>query len=264
MIVLIRGAGDLATGIALRLFHSGFQVVMTELAHPMTIRRTVAFSEAIRTGKTTVEDVTAIRVHTPQEAKNAMEQHLIPVLADPECLCREILKPDALVDAILAKKNLGTKLTDAPVVIGVGPGFTAGIDCHAVVETMRGHTLGRAIYDGPALPNTNIPGLIGGFAGERVLRAPADGIFRTEAQIGDHVKEGDIVGYVGDQPMRSTISGVLRGLIADGTPVCQGLKSGDVDPRNDASYCTTSSDKALAIGGGVLEAILFLGKYLSH
>ena len=262
MLVLIRGAGDLASGIALRLFRSGFSVVMTDLPHPTSIRRTVAFSEAIVHGETTVEDVTAKRAESASEALKLLNDGVIPVLADPECTCRANLKPHVVVDAILAKRNLGTKITDAPIVIGVGPGFTAGEDCYAVVETMRGHTLGRVIYDGSALPNTNIPGLIGGFAGERVLRAPADGVFRTAASIGDLVNEGDTVGYVGDAPMKCTISGVLRGLIADGTAVHRGMKSGDVDPRGDVSYCKTASDKALAIGGGVLEAILNLSNVL--
>lgn len=258
MLVLIRGAGDLASGIALRLVHCGIFVVMTDLPHPTAIRRTVAFSEAIVHGETTVEDVTARRAETAQEALELLTKDIIPVLTDPECTCRAALQPDAVVDAILAKRNLGTNITDAPIVIGVGPGFTAGVDCHAVVETMRGHTLGRVIYKGSALPNTNIPGLIGGFAGERVLRAPADGIFRAAAKIGDMVQDGDTVGYVEGQPMKCTISGVLRGLIADGTTVHQGMKSGDVDPRGDVSYCATVSDKALAIGGGVLEALLHL------
>ena len=161
-----------------------------------------------------------------------------------------------MVDAILAKRNLGTKITDAPCVIGVGPGFTAGVDCHACVETMRGHTLGRVITEGSPIPNTNIPGLIGGFAGERVLRAPADGIFRQRLEIGDMVEQNEIAGYVGTEPMRCQISGVLRGLLADGTPVHRGMKAGDVDPRGEVSYCQLVSDKALAIGGGVLEAIL--------
>lgn len=262
MLVLIRGAGDLASGIALRLFRSGFSVVMTDLPHPTSIRRTVAFSEAIVHGETTVEDVTGNRAESPAEALKLLNDGVIPVLADPECSCRTELKPHVVVDAILAKRNLGTKITDAPIVIGVGPGFTAGEDCYAVVETMRGHTLGRVIYEGSALPNTNIPGLIGGFAGERVLRAPADGVFRASASIGDLVNEGDTVGYVGDAPMKCTISGVLRGLIADGTTVHRGMKSGDVDPRGEVSYCTTVSDKALAIGGGVLEAILHLSNIL--
>ena len=262
MLILIRGAGDLASGIALRLFRSGFSVVMTDLPHPTSIRRTVSFSEAIVKGEATVEDVTAKRAESAAEALELLNDGVIPVLADPECACRAELKPHVVVDAILAKRNLGTKITDAPIVIGVGPGFTAGEDCHAVVETMRGHTLGRAIYEGSALPNTNIPGLIGGFAGERVLRAPADGAFRTAASIGDLVNEGDTVGYVGDAPMKCTISGVLRGLIADGTMVHKGMKSGDVDPRGDVSYCQTASDKALAIGGGVLEAILHFSNAL--
>ena len=262
MLILIRGAGDLASGIALRLFRSGFSVVMTDLPHPTSIRRTVSISEAIVRGETTVEDVTAKRAESASEARKLLNDGVIPVLADPECACRAELKPHVVVDAILAKRNLGTKITDAPIVIGVGPGFTAGEGCHAVVETMRGHTLGRAIYEGSALPNTNIPGLIGGFAGERVLRAPADGTFRSVASIGDLVNEGDTVGYVGDAPMKCTISGVLRGLIANGTMVHKGMKSGDVDPRGDVSYCQTASDKALAIGGGVLEAILHFSNVL--
>ena len=168
------------------------------------------------------------------------------------------------MDAILAKRNLGTAITDAPVVIGVGPGFTAGTDCHAVVETMRGHTLGRVIYRGSALPNTNIPGLIGGFAGERVLRAPCDGVFRQALDIGAQVRAGDIAGYVEDQPMICTIDGVLRGILPSGVTVYKGMKSGDVDPRCQPDYCRLASDKALAVGGGVLEAILQKTGVLKH
>ena len=258
MLAMIRGAGDLASGIALRLYHSGFDVAMTDLAAPMAIRRTVAFSEAVVHGVTTVEDITARRVETVQQANECCAAGEIPVLVDPEAaLCRE-LKPDVLVDAILAKRNLGTKITDAPVVIGVGPGFTAKVDCHAVVETMRGHTLGRVIYEGSALPNTTIPGLIGGFAGERVLRAPADGVFEGCRKIGEMVRSGDVAGYVAGEPMRCTIDGVLRGLIATGAEVKCGMKCGDVDPRGKIEYCYTVSDKALAVGGGVLEAALHL------
>ena len=177
MRVLIRGAGDIATGIALRLYRSHMQVVMTDLPAPTAIRRTVCFSQAIVLGRTEVEGVAAVLAADAAEAESLLAQEVVPVLADPDCRCRQALRPDAEVDAILAKRNLGTAITDAPVVIGIGPGFTAGADCHAVVETMRGHTLGRVIYEGSALPNTNIPGLIGGYAGERVLRAPADGIF---------------------------------------------------------------------------------------
>ena len=258
MLALIRGAGDLASGIALRLYRSGVKIVMTDLERPMAIRRTVAFSDAILHGTMTVEDVTANYARDVQQAREILAQGMIPVLADPDCRCRELLKPDVIIDAILAKRNLGTRITDAPIVIGVGPGFTAGEDCHAVVETMRGHTLGRVIYRGSALPNTNIPGLIGGFAGERVLRAPADGIFESTHRIRDLVKEGETVGFVAGEPMKATISGVLRGLIADGAEVKKGLKCGDVDPRGEVAYCDTVSDKASAIGGGVLEAVLHL------
>ena len=256
MRVLIRGAGDLASGIALRLFHAKMEVVMTDLPHPTAIRRTVCFSQAILFGTMTVEDVTAVFAETSEAAVSILKEKKIPVLADPEAAYIAALRPDAVVDAILAKRNLGTKITDAPCVIGVGPGFTAGVDCHACVETMRGHTLGRVITEGSPIPNTNIPGLIGGFTGERVLRAPADGIFRQRLEIGDMVEQNEIAGFVGTEPMRCQISGVLRGLLADGTPVHKGMKAGDVDPRGEVSYCQLVSDKALAIGGGVLEAIL--------
>jgi len=263
MLAIIRGSGDLASGIALRMKRSGIGIVMTDLAKPTSIRRTVCFSEAIVHGECFVEEIKAKKAENAADALEIVKAGDIAVLADPECKCQDELKPDILVDAILAKKNLGTKITDAPVVIGVGPGFTAGEDCHAVVETMRGHTLGRVIYKGSALPNTNIPGLIGGFAGERVLRAPATGTFETVLDIGAVVKQGDIAGYVAGEPMRCTLDGVLRGLIADGTEVFKGMKAGDVDPRGDVEYCKTSSDKALAIGGGVLEATLKLTKALS-
>ena len=263
MLVLIRGAGDIATGIALRLFRAGMQVVMTDIALPTAIRRTVAFSQAVLDGKTTVEDITAVRC-TVEEVPSILQAGQIPILIDPDCICRNALQPDALVDAILAKKNLGTAITDAPAVIAVGPGFTAGVDCHAVVETMRGHYLGRVILDGPAAPNTNIPGLIGGYAGERVLRAPCDGLFRQALSIGDQVQVGDIAGYVNEEPMRCTISGVLRGILPSGVPVHKGMKSGDVDPRCQIDHCYCASDKALAVGGGVLEAILQQTGVLKH
>lgn len=258
MFALIRGAGDLASGIALRLWHSGFDVVMTELEHPTCIRRTVSFSQAVVNGRADVEDVSAQKAENITHAGELLKRDILPVFVDPACRCREELKPDVVIDAILAKRNLGTKITDAPIVIGVGPGFEAGVDCHAVVETMRGHTLGRVIYQGTALPNTNIPGRIGGFAGERVLRAPDSGVFRGTRQIGEVVEAGDIVGYVGDKPMKCTIGGVLRGLLADGATASQGMKAGDVDPRGKKEYCYTVSDKALAVAGGVLEAILCL------
>ena len=256
MLVLIRGAGDLATGIALRLWRAGLPVVMTDIEQPTAIRRTVCFSQAIVHGEATVEDVRAVRAETAAQALELLAEGVIPVLADPEGKCIAKLQPGAVVDAILAKRNLGTKITDAPVVVGVGPGFTAGVDCHAVVETMRGHTLGRVIWEGGALPNTGIPGLIGGFAGERVLRAPADGVFRQLLDIGAQVKQGDVAATVGGIPMVCTLDGVLRGILPDGTPVHRGMKAGDIDPRCKVEHCYTVSDKALAVGGGVLEAIL--------
>ena len=258
MLVVIRGAGDIATGVALRLWRMGIQVAMTDLEKPTAIRRTVAFSQAIVHGETVVEGVTARRAESPDQALELLKSGVIPVLAVPEGACVPVLKPAAVVDAILAKKNLGTNITDAPVVIGVGPGFTVGTDCHAVVETMRGHDLGRVIWKGSATPNTGLPGLIGGFAGERVLRAPADGVFHQLLDIGAQVKMGDAAAEVGGVPMLCTLDGVLRGILADGTPVRKGMKAGDVDPRNQAENCRRASDKALAVGGGVLEALLAL------
>ena len=248
----------MATGIALRLWRAHIRVVMTDIERPTAIRRTVCFSQAIVHGETSVEDVTAKQATSAKAALVILKTGCIPVLADPEGACIPALKPDAVVDAILAKKNLGTKITDAPVVVGVGPGFTAGVDCHAVVETMRGHYLGRVIHEGTAIPNTGIPGLIGGFAGERVLRAPADGVFRQMLDIGAQVKMGDVAATVNGQPMVCTLDGVLRGILADGTPVCKGMKAGDIDPRCELKHCYCASDKALAVGGGVLEAVLEL------
>ncbi|MCI9037832.1 MAG: EF2563 family selenium-dependent molybdenum hydroxylase system protein [Oscillospiraceae bacterium] len=257
MLVIIRGGGDIATGIALRLYRSGMAVVICETPAPTSIRRTVCFSEAVRQGTAEVEGVAA-RLTDLGGVPGLLGQGVIPVLADPAGDCIGPLSPDVVVDAILAKRNLGTHMGLAPIVVAAGPGFTAGVDCHAVVETMRGHYLGRVIYDGSAQPNTNIPGLIGGYAGERVLRAPADGIFRGVRRIGDQVSCGDVAGYVGDVPMACTIGGTLRGLLADGIAVTRGFKCGDVDPRCSPAHCLCASDKALAIGGGVLEAILHL------
>ena len=208
--------------------------------------------------------MTAERAETAEDVRRILLAGNVPVLPDPQAACRAWLRPDVLVDAILAKKNLGTRLTDAPLVIGVGPGFCAGRDCHAVIETMRGHTLGRVIRSGEPIPNTNIPGLIGGFTGERVLRAPDDGIFHQLADIGKRVQAGDVVGEVNGKPMACMIAGVIRGMLADGTPVYKGMKSGDVDPRGEISYCQTASDKAIAIGGGVLQAILEYTGVLSN
>lgn len=264
MLVLIRGAGDIATGIALRMKRAGFSVAMTDLPKPTAIRRTVCFSQAILLGEFRVEDVLARFAAGAKEARAILAAGDVAVLCDPEAACRKALAPDILVDAILAKKNLGTNITDAPVVIGVGPGFTAGQDCHAVVETMRGHYLGRVILDGSAQPNTAIPGLIGGYAGERVLRAPADGVFHQLLEIGAEVQPGEAAGEVAGIPMLTQIAGVLRGILPEGTEVFAGMKAGDVDPRCALAHCFCASDKALAVGGGVLEAALRLTGVLSR
>ncbi|MBQ5950738.1 MAG: EF2563 family selenium-dependent molybdenum hydroxylase system protein [Lachnospiraceae bacterium] len=262
MLVVIRGAGDLASGVALRLHRAGIGLVMTDVEHPTAIRRTVCFSEAIKKGETVLEGVRAVRIFRPEEAKAVLDRGEIAVIADPDGTCIKDLAPDAVVDAILAKKNLGTTIDMAPVVIGVGPGFTAGVDCHAVVESMRGHYLGRVIHEGSAIPNTGVPGNIGGFTLERVLRAPAEGIFHPRRDIGDEVKAGEVAGEVEHEgemvPMICTIDGILRGILEDGVPVFKGMKSGDIDPRCKKEHCYCSSDKALSIGGGVLEAVLEL------
>lgn len=256
MVIWIRGAGDIASGIAFRLYQSGLSIVMSDLAVPTSIRRTVCFSEAIIKGATTVDHVTAEFAQDARAAEQILARGSIAVLADPEGGETRRLQPVAVVDAILAKRNLGTQISDAEIVVGIGPGFTAGVDCHAVVETMRGHTLGRVYYEGSALPDTGIPGNISGFTLERLLRAPCDGVFRGVKQIGDVVSAGEICAYVDDQPIATRISGVLRGLLPDGLRVREGMKSGDVDPRCEVSHCYRISDKALAIGGGALEAIL--------
>lgn len=262
MLVVIRGAGDIATGIALRLYRAGMQVVMCDLSQPTSIRRTVCFSEAIRLGETTIEGVRGVLCKDVEVARLAAQSACVAVMADPEASCVSDLHPDVVVDAILAKRNLGTTRGMAPVVIGVGPGFSAQVDVDAAVETMRGHYLGRVYYTGSPLPNTAIPGLIGGYAGERVLRAPADGTFTPCVKIGDEVKAGTVCGTVAGEPMVATIDGVVRGLLQEGVPVTRGMKSGDVDPRCHPEYITMASDKALAVGGGVLEAILNLTGFL--
>lgn len=258
MLAVIRGAGDIASGIALRLFRAGMRVVMCDLARPTSIRRTVCFSEAIRLGETRVEGVRGVLCADAAGARAAAAAGDVAVLVDPEAACVRELAPDVLVDAILAKRNLGTARDMAPVVIGVGPGFTAPVDCDAAVETMRGHYLGRVYYEGSPLPNTAVPGLIGGYAGERVMRAPADGAFEPCVEIGAEVRAGDVCARVAGEPMRATIDGVVRGLLQAGVPVHEGMKCGDVDPRCHPEYIESASDKALAVGGGVLEAALAL------
>lgn len=259
MLILIKGAGDIATGIAVRLKNAGIQVVMTEIAIPTTVRRSVAFSRAVYEGSAVVENITARLVLDFAQIPAVLQRDEIPVLIDPRCEVLKSIHFDAVVDSILAKKNLSTDPTQAPVVIGVGPGFSVPQDCHCVIETQRGHDLGRCIYQGCAAKNTGIPGEIGGYTVERLLRAPCDGIFHPILAIGDAVKSGQIVAMVDDQPVTAQIDGIVRGLLQDNVPVKAGMKSGDIDPRGCYKHCFTVSDKARAVGGGVLEAILHLG-----
>ena len=246
----------MASGVAHRLFRSHLKVVMTEISQPLSVRREVSFCEAIFLGEKVVGGVTARYIASPDEAQSVWEKGMIPLLIDPEGASREVLKPQVIVDAILAKRNTGTQKGDAPLVIGLGPGFWAGRDVDVVIETNRGHDLGRVIYDGAAEPDTGVPGAIGGVGAQRVLRAPRDGVFRPVRGIGDMVEAGVIVAWVEDEPVTAAISGVLRGLLREGTTVHKGLKAGDVDPRGNKANCFSISDKARAIGGGVLKAIL--------
>ena len=260
MLVLIKGAGDLATGTAVRLARAGFRVVMTDLARPTAVRRTVAFSQCLYDGSATVEGLTARRAERPAEAEAILAAGAIPVLADPAADILRELPFDALVDAILAKRNLGTRITDAPIVLALGPGFTARADCHGVIETQRGHDLGRLILTGSAAPNTGVPGNVGGYTMERLIRAPADGPFEPLAAIGDRVEAGAPVARVAGETVRAQISGVVRGMLPAGLAVTRGMKAGDIDPRCEARHCFTVSDKARAIGGGVLEGLLYFGR----
>lgn len=257
--VVVRGGGDLATGTILRLHACGFSVLALECARPTAIRRKVAFCEAVYDGVVQVEGVICRRVDTPQQAHEVCQAGEIPLLVDETGESLAQIRPVALVDAILAKKNLGTTRDMAPITIALGPGFTAGVDVDAVVETMRGHRLGRVLYSGTAQPNTGVPGNIGGYTRERVIHAPADGALELCTAIGDVVQAGQTLAMVGQVPVPATIDGVLRGLIREGFPVTRGLKIADIDPRlQERDNCTSVSDKARAIGGGVLEALLHL------
>ncbi|MGE5838362.1 MAG: selenium-dependent molybdenum cofactor biosynthesis protein YqeB [Deltaproteobacteria bacterium] len=254
--VLVRGGGDLASGAAWRLYQSGFRVVITEIPEPLALRRKVSFCEAVYDGQSVVEGVKAVLVKGPEQVDKVWDQGFIPVLVDPEASCRHAIKPEVIVDAILAKKNLGTSLKDAPLVVALGPGFEAGKDAHFVIETQRGHNLGRIIASGSAAPDTGTPGPVQGITADRVLRAPAGGPWQNAAEIGDMVKKGDLIGTVQGQALHASIDGVLRGLIHPGVTVSKGLKIGDIDPRGNREFCFTISEKALAVAGGILEGIL--------
>lgn len=255
-LILVKGAGDLGSGVAYRLHKAGFPILITELAQPLVVRRTVAFASAVYQGEITVEGITARRADSHDEARQFLSSGVIPVLVDPEMRAREAFAPTGLVDAVLAKQNTGTRLVDAPLVIGLGPGFTPGVDCHAVVETNRGHNLGRVLWDHPAEPNTGVPGEVGGKGADRVLRALRDGVITNRKEIGDQVRTGDVIAEVNGAPVVAPFDGILRGLVREGLPVRAGMKIGDVDPRAAREACFTISDKALAVGGGVLEAVL--------
>jgi len=256
--VLIRGGGEVASGVAHRLHLSHFKICMTEISRPLAVRREVAFSEAIYEGEKEVEGVRAKLISTPEEIASVWKKNDIPILVDPDAKkATKFLKPDVLVDAIMAKKNLGTQINDARFVIGLGPGFAAGEDVHVVVETNRGHLLGKMILSGTAEPDTGIPGEIGGYTIERVLRTMKRGIFHPQKSIGDRINEGAVVAVADDFPIVAKISGIVRGLLREGVEVKKGMKVGDIDPRGKKQSCFTVSDKARAIGGGVLEAILY-------
>lgn len=262
VLVAVKGAGDLATGVIHRLKRAGFAVMATELPRPTVLRRTVAFAEAVTSGQMTVEGITACRVDSIADVRMALANGFVPIVVDPNGITLRQMQPRVLVEATLSKHNSGITMNDAPIVIALGPGYEAGKDAHAVIETNRGHNLGRVYLQGSAEPNTGIPGTIGGYASERLLRAPCTGRLYGVRQIGDQVQAGEVVAIVksneGDTPISAAISGILRGLVHDDLIVSTGMKVGDIDPRAVREHCFTISDKSRAIGGGVLEAVLYL------
>ena len=260
-LIIVRGGGDLATGTIYKLKKSGFPVLILETENPSAIRRNVAFCEAVYQGTQTVEDMTCYFAETFNLAQQFLNEGKLTVLVDPAGEAIEKLQPFAVIDAILAKRNLGTHRNMAPITVALGPGFTAGKDVDAVVETKRGHNLGRVLWDGCAAPNTGIPGIIAGFGKERVIHCPAKGVLRNVKKITDTVSEGEVIAVVETQdgivPVKATLDGILRGLIRDGYPVDVGFKMADIDPRaEEFNNCFTISDKARCIAGGVLEAVL--------
>jgi xanthine dehydrogenase accessory factor len=252
---IVRGGGDLATGIIYRLWKARYKILCLETELPLTVRGPVSAATAVFEGRHVVEDMPAVLIGSLDE----WEDHTVVVLVDPEGKSIGQVGPDLVVDAIMAKCYTGTNRTMAPLVLAIGPGFSAPDQVHGVVETKRGHYLGRLITDGMAIPNTGIPGMEMGYTVERLLRAPADGHVTPVRQIGDHVETGDVVAIVNKCEVHSQIKGVLRGLIHPKVPVTKGLKIGDVDPRDERSHCFSITDKALAIAGGVLEAVMSFG-----
>lgn len=262
-LIIVRGGGDLATGTISKLYKCGFPVLILEVEKPSAIRRNVAFSEAVYEGQQTVENITCYRADSIAHAQTLLQEGKLTVLVDPNGSAITQLQPMAVVDAILAKKNLGTHRDMAPITVALGPGFEAGQDVDAVIETKRGHNLGRVLWSGYAAPNTGIPGSIGGFGKERVIHCPAEGILRNVCKITDTVTKGQEIAVVeaenGPVSVLATLDGLLRGLIRDGYPVTKGFKIADIDPRmGEYQNCFTISDKARCIAGGVVEAILQL------
>ncbi|HLQ40443.1 MAG TPA: selenium-dependent molybdenum cofactor biosynthesis protein YqeB [Tetragenococcus sp.] len=255
--VVIRGGGDIATGIIQKMVHAGFKVAVLETDRPLAIRRTVAACNAVYFGEYQVEDLCFEKIQQTNDCQKVWQRGKVPLLIDPNGNSLSELKPTVVVDAILAKKNLGTNRQMAPFTIGLGPGFSAPEDVNVVVETMRGHSLGRLFYKGAALANTGVPGVLGGKSAERVVHSPASGKVQHVRLIGDYVEKGELLFYVGDVPVYSPLDGTLRGEIAEGLVISQGLKCADVDPRSvEEVDCFTISDKARALGGAVLEATL--------
>lgn len=264
-LVVVRGGGDIATGTIYKLFQCGFPLLVLEISNPSCIRRTISFCEAVFDKTVIVEGVRAQKVFSVEEAYLAYQEGKVPVMIDPEGKTIKEVSPLVVVDAILAKRNLGTTMEDAPVVIGLGPGFTAGKDVHAVIETKRGHNLGRVIYHGMATPNTGIPGVIAGYGKERVIHAPFEGSLHIEKQIGEEVQKGDIIARIDENPVFATIPGILRGILREGYYVNLGLKMADIDPRlEEKDNCYKISDKARCVAGGVVEAILHLTQQLAR
>ncbi len=264
-IIIVRGGGDLATGTIHRLWKSGFQVLVLETEAPAAIRRQVSVCEAVYTGKTEIEGMESVLITEKEEAWKVWEEQKVPILVDPQGKSIETFQPEVVVDAIIAKKNLGTNMEMAPCTVALGPGFSAGVDVNFVVETKRGHNLGRIITEGSAAPNTGAPGNIGGYTVERVLHASTKGCMRNQKKIGDMVEKGEVIatisGEEGEVEVIATISGILRGLIRDGYPVTKGFKIADIDPRKEEiENCFTISDKARCIAGSVLEIVCAYGR----
>jgi xanthine dehydrogenase accessory factor len=255
--ICIKSGGDLATGVVARLYKAGLKrLILLETERPLAVRRNVSFAEAVYHGTQTVEGITAQLCKGADEFESVFAAGNIAIIVDPQWSTLRQISPDVVVDAILAKRNLGTTTAEAPLVIGLGPGFNAGEDVHCIIETNRGHFLGSTIYSGPAQENTGAPGVIAGYTVERVLWADTAGTFKTDHQISDMIKTGEPLGFVDDLPVLSKLDGVIRGLLRSETPVQKGTKLGDVDPRGEVSYCSLVSEKSRAIGGGVLEAVL--------